>query len=126
MDEVFCGTEGRVKTDPAIGDWRYFVEYLDLAAGQKAIKDGGGDVDNDTMWDFCDQDEILVRKPFPTKSKAVAWAQRNKKLDVFNMPRIVEQTFTEWPEDSEHGAAKSWEQTGYWETDGQTEIDGDL
>jgi hypothetical protein len=107
---------------PEIGDWRYFVEYLDHAQGIAAIKAGGGDPDNDTMWDFCDQDEITVRKEFPTKSKAVAWAQRNKKLDVFNMPRIVEETFTERAGDDEYYPVKGWEQTGYWETDGQTEI----
>jgi len=107
---------------PEIGDWRYFVEYLDHAQGIAAIKAGGGDPENDTMWDFCDQDEITVRKEFPTKSKAVAWAQRNRKLDVFEMPRVVEETFTERPGDAEHYPVRSWEQTGYWETDGQTEI----
>lgn len=110
---------------PALGDWRYFVEYLDHAAGIKAIKDGGGDVEHATMWDYCDQGEITVRKPFPTKSKAVAWAQRNKRLDVFCMPRIVEETFTNRPEDWRHVSVRGWEQTGYWETDGQTEIGED-
>ena len=105
-----------------LGDWRYFVEYLDHAKGMAAIKDGGGDPDHDTMWDYCDQDEITTRKEFPTKSKAVAWAQKNNKLDVFHMPRIVEETYQESPADDLHFAAKSWEQTGYWEMDGQTEI----
>jgi hypothetical protein len=108
---------------PNIGEWRYFVEYLDHIEGVKAIKDGGGDINNDTMWDYCDQEEITVRKSFPTKSKAVAWAQRNKKLDVFHMPRIAEETFTERPGDAKHLPVRAWEQTGYWETDGQTEID---
>lgn len=112
---------------PQIGDWRYFVEYLDHAQGVKAIKDGGGDPENDGMWDFCDQGEITVRRPFPTKSKAAAWAQRNRKLDVFNMPRIVEETLTEarWSDTGERipGRAATWEQSGYWETDGQTEIE---
>lgn len=109
---------------PEIGDWRYFVEYLDHAQGVAAIKAGGGDPDNDTMWDYCSQDEITVCKDFPTKSRAVAWAQKNKKLDVFNMPRIVEQTYTQahWDDTGEPGQ-RYWEQTGYWETDGQTEID---
>jgi hypothetical protein len=108
-----------------IGDWRYFVEYLDHAQGLAAIKAGGGDPENDTMWDYCDQGEITVCKEFPTKSKAVAWAQRNKKLDVFNMPRVEERTLIEAPEDDLHFAVKSWERTGYWETDGQTEIETD-
>lgn len=107
---------------PQIGDWRYFVEYLDYAKGVAAMKAAGANPDNDTIWDYCDQDEITVRKEFPTKSKAVAWAQRNRKLDVFNMPRIEEETYTERPEDNEHHAVKSWKQTGYWEVDGQTEI----
>jgi hypothetical protein len=111
---------------PEIGDWRYFVEYLDHAKGVAAIKEGGGDPDNDTMWDFCDQGEITMRREFPTKSKAVAWAQRNKALDVFRMPRIEEQTFTERPGDERHFAVKSWEQTGYWETDGQTDIEQEV
>lgn len=108
--------------NPEIGDWRYFVEYLDFAQGIAEVKKAGGDLEKDSFWDFCDQDEITVRKQFPTKSKAVAWAQKNKKLDVFNMPRIVEETFTERPGDARHHPVRSWEQTGYWETDGQTEI----
>jgi hypothetical protein len=106
-----------------IGDWRYFVEYLDHAQGVAAIKKGGGDPDNDTMWDFCDQEEITVRKEFATKSRAVAWAQKNKKLDVFHMPRIIEETYQERPEDYRHVLVRGWEQTGYWEVDGQTEIE---
>jgi hypothetical protein len=106
---------------PEIGDWRYFVEYLDHAQGLAAIKSGGGDPDNDTMWDFCDQDEITVRKEFTTRPRAMEWARKNKKLDVFNMPRIVEETYTERAGDAVHHPIKAWEQTGYWEADG-TEI----
>ena len=118
------GTKGRSVTEalPKIGEWRYFVEYLDYAAGVAAIKEGGGDPDNDTMWDYCDQGEITIRKEFPTKSKAVAWAQKNKKLDVFHMPRIEEETFMAAAGDELHLPVTSWEQTGYWEVDGQTEI----
>lgn len=107
---------------PEIGDWRYFVEYLNHAKGIAAIKEGGGDPEHDTMWDFCSQEEITERKEFPTKSRAVAWAQRNKKLDVFHMPRIEEETYTERLGDTLHHPVRSWEQTGYWEADGQTEI----
>lgn len=57
---------------PEVGDWRYFVEYLDLAKGIAAIKEGGGDPDNDTMWDFCDQGEITVRREFTTRPRAMA------------------------------------------------------
>ena len=110
---------------PDIGDWRYFVEYLDHAKGIAAIKAGGGDPENDTMWDFCSQEEITASKEFPTKSRAVAWAQKNKKLDVFNMPRIVEQTYCFTAGDDLHNPSNpDWEQTGDWETDGQTEIEG--
>lgn len=109
---------------PEIGDWRYFVEYLDHAKGVAIMKKAGADSDNDTMWDFCSQEEITARREFPTKSKAVAWAQRNKRLDVFHMPRIIEETYQERPADDLHFAVKAWEQTGYWETDGQTEIEG--
>jgi hypothetical protein len=51
-----------------------------------------------------------------------SWAQRNRNLDVFNMPRIEEETYTERAGDASHHPVRSWEQTGYWETDGQTEI----
>lgn len=111
---------------PEIGDWRYFVEYLDYAKGVAAIKEGGGDPDNDTMWDFCDQGEITVCKVFTTKSRAVAWAQKNKKLDVFHMPRIVEQTYTQatWDDSGEPiPGQRNWEQTGYWEVDGRSTIE---
>jgi hypothetical protein len=115
-----------MSTKPDFGDWRYFVEYLDHAQGIAAIKAGGGDPDYDTMWDFCDQGEILVRKEFPTKSKAIAWAQRNKRLDVFHMPRIVEETYCfVTGDDLLFPSNPFWHQTGYWETDGQTEIESD-
>lgn len=97
---------------PQIGDWRYFVEYLDYAKGVAIMKAAGADPEYDGLWDYCDQGEITTRKEFPTKAKAVAWAQRHKKLDVFHMPRIEEETFD----------GRQWQQTGYWETDGQTEI----
>lgn len=38
------------------------------------------------------------------------------------MPRIREETFDERPDDQTHIAVQSWEQSGYWEVDGQTEI----
>lgn len=116
--------ESDMASKTAFGDWRYFVEYLDLAQGIAAIKAGGGDPDNDTMWDFCDQGEITVRKSFTTRSRAMEWARRNKKLDVFNMPRIVEETYRQvfWEDTGEPIPGRGhWEQTGYWETDG-TEI----
>jgi hypothetical protein len=108
---------------PEVGDLRYFVEYIDYAQGVAAIKAGGGNVENDTMWDYCSQDEITVRKEFTAKFRAVAWARRNKKLDVFNMPRIVEETYQEHPADREHFGVRGWEQSGCWETDGTTEIE---
>lgn len=110
---------------PEIGDWRYFVEYLDYAKGAAIMRKEGGDPEKDGLWDFVEQDEITERKPFPTKSRAVAWAQKNKKLDVFNMPRIVEETYQQahWDDTGEPiPGQRYWEQTGYWETDGQTEI----
>lgn len=107
---------------PEIGDCRYFVEYLDYAQGLAIVKAAGGNIDNG-LWDYCDQGEITVRKEFPAKWRAVAWAKRHKKDDVFHMPRIVEETYRERPADSEHFAVKDWEQTGYWETNGSTEID---
>lgn len=107
---------------PELGDTRYFVEYLDYAQGVALMKAAGADPDNDTLWDYCDQGEITVRKEFPHKPAAVAWAQRSKKKDVFHMPRIEEETYQERPADEKHFAVRAWEQTGYWEVDGQTEI----
>jgi hypothetical protein len=112
-------------TRPEIGDIRYYVEYLDHAKGAALMKAAGADPDNDTMWDYCDQGEISVRRPFVSKWRAVEWAKRHKKLDVFHMPRIVEETYQERAADAEHFAAKGWEQTGYWEANGSTEIEGD-
>jgi hypothetical protein len=107
-----------------VGDWRYFVEYLDLAKGVAAMMDRGGDPDVDTMWDFCEQGEITVRRRFLTKLKAVNWARRNKKLDVFSMPRIVEETFVDrQPNNDRFFPVQCWERTGYWEADGKTEIE---
>jgi hypothetical protein len=108
---------------PQIGDKRFFVEYLDRAKGVAAIKEGGGDVDHDTMWDYCSQDEIDTSISCETKEAAIAWAATNSALDVFNMPRIREDTWTERPGDRLHFTVKGWEGTGYWEADGTTEID---
>lgn len=105
-----------------IGDFRYFVEYLDFAKGVAIMKAAGANIDNDAMWDYCDQGEITVRKEFPAKWRAVEWAKRHKKMDVFHMPRIVEETYVNHPEDARHLSARGWEQTGYWETNGSTEI----
>lgn len=108
---------------PENGDLRYFVEYLDYAKGVAIMRAAGADPEKDGLWDYCDQSEITVRKEFSAKWRAVEWAKRNRKLDVFNMPRIVEETYEYRPEDWQHVAATCWEQTGYWETDGRTEID---
>ena len=73
---------------------------------------------------FCNQDEITTHKAFPAKWRAVQWARRHRKLDAFNMPRIVEQTYRQIAGDSLHyPSPPGWVQTGYWETDGVTEID---
>lgn len=111
---------------PELGDWRFFVEYLDYAKGVALMRAEGGDPDNDTMWDYCDQYDITTRKQFPAKWRAVEWAKRNKKLDVFHMPRIVEETYGYKPGDDLHEPSRpSWEQTGYWEMDGRTQIGED-
>lgn len=108
---------------PEIGDTRYFVEYLDYAQGVAAMKAAGANPDNDTIWDYCDQGEITVRKEFPAKWRATEWAKRHKKEDVFHMPRIVEETYQDFPEDNLHIGARCWVQTGYWEMNGSTEIE---
>lgn len=110
-------------TRPEIGDCRYLVEYIDYALGIAAVKAGGGNIDRDSLWDHCDQDDITVNKEFPSKWRAVRWARRNKKLDAFHMPRIIEQTYQARPANSKHFATIAmWEVTGYWEMDGSTEI----
>jgi hypothetical protein len=105
---------------------RYHVEYLDWAKGEKLMNARKeNDDENPGLWDYVDQNEITVLKPFPTKDAALAWAQANCKLDVFNMPRVREQTLTLRTTDDRGRTVRpwlSWEQTGYWETDG-TEID---
>jgi len=108
---------------PEIGDIRYFVEYLDHAQGVAAMKKAGADPERETMWDYCSQDEITARKEFPAKWRAVEWAKRHKKDDVFHMPRIVEETYQARAADDLHNPVTGWEQTGYWETNGSTEID---
>lgn len=110
---------------PEIGDLRYFVEYLDYAQGVAIMKAAGADPDHDTMWDFCQPEDIGARSiHFPSKWRAVQWARRNKKLDVFHMPRVVEQTYQFHAGDDIHNLSRpAWEQTGYWEMDGRTEIE---
>ena len=112
-------------TRPEIGDFRYFVEYLDYAQGIALMKAAGADPEKDTIWDYCSQDEISVRRPFVSKWRAVEWAKRHKKEDVFHMPRIVEETYQDFPEDKLHFGARCWVQTGYWEMNGSTEIEGE-
>lgn len=109
---------------PKIGDLRYLVEIIDYAKGAEIVRAAGGDPERDAIFDFCDQDEITTHKAFPAKWRAVQWARRHRKLDAFNMPRIVEQTYQQIAGDSLHyPSPPGWIQTGYWETDGVTEID---
>lgn len=101
---------------------RYHVEYLDWKKGERLMnaRKEKGDA-NPGLWDYVDQDEIMKNKPFPTKEAAFAWAQENSKLDVFNMPRIREQTLTLRTTDDRGRVVApwlSWDQTGYWEVDG--------
>src|SRR6266404_4575776 len=93
-------------THPEIGDCRYFVEYLDYAQAVAEMKKAGADPEMDTIWDYCSQDEISVRKEFHAKWRAVEWAKRHKKDDVFHMPRIVEETYQEHDADAAHFAVK--------------------
>lgn len=102
---------------------RYHVEYLDWVQGEKlmnerAAKDGDT---NPGLWDYVDQGEITVQKPFPSKEAAFAWAKANTKLDVWNMPRIREQSLTLHNTDDLGRPVRpilTWDQTGYWEVDG--------
>jgi hypothetical protein len=112
---------------PELGDFRYFVEYIDYAQGVAIMRAAGADPENDSIFDYCDQYDITARSiHFPSKWRAVQWAKRNKKLDAFNMPRIVEQTYQRRAGDDIHTPSPpAWEQTGYWEMNGNTEIEGD-
>lgn len=108
---------------------RYHVEYLDWAKGRALMVEGckkdGDDPERATLWDYCDQGEITVCHPCASKEAAFAWARENAKLDVFNMPRIREQTLTLHSTDDRGRTVQPtlvWDTTGYWETDGN-EID---
>lgn len=100
---------------------RYHVEYLDWAKGEKLMNARKGDDANCGLWDYVDQGEITAYERCDTKAAAMAWAQKNAKLDVFNMPRIREQTLTLHNTDDRGRIVAprlSWDQTGYWEVDG--------
>ena len=105
---------------------RYHVEYLDWAQGEKLMNERKeADDTNPGLWDYVDQGEITVHKPLPSKDEAFAWAKANAKLDVFNMPRVREQTLVVHNTDDRGRRVASvlvWETTGYWEDDGE-EID---
>lgn len=108
---------------------RYHVEYLDWAKGHAMMVDGckknGDDPERATLWDYCDQDQITMHQPCASKEVAFAWAKANTKLDVFNMPRVREQTLTLHNTDDRGRIVQPilvWDTTGYWETDGD-EID---
>jgi hypothetical protein len=100
---------------------RYQVEYLDWAKGERLMNKRKGDDDNPGLWDYVDQGEITVYKPFASKDAARTWAQKNTNLDVFNMPRIREETLTLHNTDDRGRLVApwlSWDRTGYWEVDG--------
>ena len=107
---------------PADVKVRYRVEYLDMAKGDELMNARKEkDDDNPGLWDYVDQDEVTVLKPFETKDAAFAWAKLNTELDVFNMPRVREQTLTLRTTDDRGQLVKpwlSWDQTGYWDVDG--------
>lgn len=105
---------------------RYHVEYLDWAKGEKLMNARKGDDENAGLWDYVDQGEITAHHALPTKDAAFAWAKENAKLDVFNMPRIREQTLTLHNIDDRGQIVAprlSWDQTGYWEIDGDEIIE---
>lgn len=104
---------------------RYHVEYLDWAKGHAIMVEGckkdGDDPEYATLWDYCDQGEITVHKSCPSKEAAFAWARENAKLDVFQMPRICEQTLTVHNTDDRGRLVTPmlvWDMTGCWEVDG--------
>lgn len=104
---------------------RYHVEYLDWAKGKAMIEDGcaktGDDPEYASLWDYCDQGEIIVHHRCPTKEAAFAWASKNAKLDVFEMPRVQEQTLVVHDTDDRGRRVAPklvWETTGLWEYDG--------
>lgn len=104
---------------------RYHVEYLDWDKGRAMMAEGckksGDDPERASLWDYCDQGEITVCHACPTKEAAFAWAKENAKLDVFNMPRICEQTQVVRRTDDRGRPVRAcivWERTGYWEVDG--------
>ena len=106
---------------PELEPKRYHVEYLDWEAGKKLAAERGSDAEQESLWDSVDQDEITVYKLFPSKDEAAKWAQDNRKLDVFNMPRIREQTLTLHNTDDRGRRVAPvlvWDKTGYWEVDG--------
>jgi hypothetical protein len=99
---------------------RYYVEYLDWAKGHALMVEGckkhGDDPEHATLWDYCDQSEITVLRPFPSKEAALAWTRQNAKLDVFNMPRVREQTLTLYDTDDRSRPISPtlvWDPTGY-------------
>lgn len=100
---------------------RYHVEYLDWAKGEKLMNERRGDDALAGLWDYVEQSEITAHKAIATKDGAFAWAKKNAKLDVFNMPRIREQTLTLHNTDDRGRIVApwlSWDETGYWEVDG--------
>lgn len=69
--------------------------------------------DQDSWWDWVEMDECHEHRSFPSVAMAKGWAQRNHKLDLFEMPRVYR---NEWPE-----GERSWNS----ETTVQLEYQGD-
>lgn len=96
---------------------RYFATYLSWEIAKKMIRAAGQDPDYASIWDHCDQSDIEVGRKFTTKDAALAWAKANAALDIFNMPRIVEETYAPATDDRGRPAGFAWERTGFWEID---------
>lgn len=101
---------------------RYHVEYLDWAKGEKLMNERKrADDTSPGLWDYVDEGEITVLHACPSKDAAFAWAKDNAKLDVFNMPRVREQTLTVHDTDDRGRRVAPvlvWDTTGMWEDDG--------
>ena len=101
---------------------RYHVEYLDWVKGERLMNERKQSDDaNPGLWDYVDQDEIIALRACPSKDAAFAWAKDNAKLDVFNMPRVREQTLTVHRTDDRGRLVAPvlvWDTTGLWEDDG--------
>jgi len=104
---------------PKIGDKEFIVSWIDESAAIALAKKRGADPDKDGLWDTVEMCECEAYRTFPSKGLAIAFAKRNRKLDMYEMPRVEQIEYRRMFDDlGEDCGYSDWDRVTGWDIDG--------